>query len=180
MIRRTPLILAAAMLAAVAPAGFAKDKKPKRDRDILEPVRMVWMLGMHVGEDDEHPYPYVIELDPSGDAKAQGMRPGDELIRIGEQESRPLAILHSRVRNLPRRSMVTVWVRRGAEPHRFVFRVPKNPGPVEKKPQEEGAAEQPQDQTAASSGTEADSDKGKRKKKKKAPVVIKPIPAPSP
>ena len=159
-------VTGAAVLALGAPlAAYAA--KPAV---YLKAERAGWMMGMYVGEKKQAPYPFVLQVDKGSDAYIKGLREGDEIIRFNGNETTPLWRLFDDVnRSRPGREM-TIWVRRGAETHRFFVRVPKDPGapPVEKVTKKKPAEGEESAENA---------DGKEKKKKKKPPVVVKPIPA---
>lgn len=162
----------AGLLLLGAPMLRAEDA-PRKKKGTLQAQRAGWMLGMFVGEEPGHPYPFVLEVDPKSEAKLKGVRSGDELIRFEDEEVRQLAPLYERVMKLPAGREVTLWMRRGSHTIQFRLRVPKNHGPA---PQEAAAEKQPE--KAADAGESGS--KEKKKKKKRPPVVIKPIPGENP
>lgn len=164
--------LAAMLTGAVIAAPAQSADKEKKDRLTLKAQRAGWMLGMYIGEQNSQPHPFVLKVDPDGDAAKKGIRPGDELIRFDGLETDPLWRVFERANGLRPGKEVAVWFRRGVQTLRVNVTAPKTPGlePTEKSEDE-----------AKSKGKQADSENSgeeKKKKKKKPPVVIKPIPAP--
>ncbi|HTE18081.1 MAG TPA: S1C family serine protease [Armatimonadota bacterium] len=168
-------VAAAGIAGAATECRAADGEKKKKNKLTLQAQRAGWLMGMQVGEDRTKPYPFVLNVDPEGDAKAKGIRPGDELIRFDGDETMPVFRIFDRVNRMPKGREVPIWVRRGVETIRFMVRVPRNPGaPPVDKPEEAKAAKT--DETA---GGATDAEK-KKKTKKKGPIVIKPIPADEP
>lgn len=138
---------------------------------LLKAERAGWMMGMYVGEKQQSPYPFVLQVDKASDAYIKGIREGDELIRFNGMETMPLWRVFDEVNRARSGREMTIWVRRGAETRRFFVRVPKDPGAP---PGEKVQAKKKSDgEESAAEGDEKD----KKKKKKKPPVVVKPIPA---
>lgn len=168
---RVTLCALAAIVAGAAIAGPAQSAgKEKKDRLKLKAQRAGWMLGMYIGEQNSQPHPFVLKVDPDGDAAKKGIRPGDELIRFDGLETDPLWRVFERANALRPGKEVAAWFRRGVQTIRVNVLAPKAPGlePTEKS--DEAGKEKRADSE--------NSGEGKKKKKKKPPVVIKPIPAP--
>lgn len=170
---RVTLCALAAILAGAAMAGPARSAdKEKNDRLKLKAQRAGWMLGMYIGEQSSQPHPFVLKVDPDGDAAKKGIRPGDELIRFDGLETDPLWRVFERANALRPGKEISVWLRRGVQTIRVNVLAPKTPG---LEPTENSA------EAGKDKGKRADSENSgedKKKKKKKPPVVIKPIPAP--
>lgn len=162
------LLTGVAMLIA-AGASAAEDGKKKRGQ--LQANRAGWMLGMYVGEERGQPYPFVLEVAPKSEAKIKGIRAGDELIRLNDQETSPLKEAFERANRLRPGRYVDVWVRRGVQTIKVELRVPKTANAAEANAKDKDGDEEEKN------GKEAGEGKKKKKKKKRGPVVIKPIPA---
>ncbi len=160
------LITGVAVLIATG-ASAAEDGKKKRGQ--LQANRAGWMLGMYVGEERGQPYPFVLEVAPNSEAKIKGIRAGDELIRLNDQETSPLKEAFERANKLRPGRYVDVWVRRGVQTIKVELRVPKTANAAE-----DSANAKEKDEK---DGEDAGDEKKKKKKKKRGPVVIKPIPA---
>ena len=122
----------------------------------FEADRAGWMLGLYVGEEKGKPYPFVLDIDKTSDAKKKGVRVGDEIISIEEMKSKPLKPLYEAANKLKPGKQITMWIRRGSQELMLQFQVPRDAGSAtaeepEKKPEE-------------------------KKPKKKKPIVFKPIP----
>jgi predicted metalloprotease with PDZ domain len=163
------LAMGLACVAAAAPA-FAADKE-KKDRLTLRAQRAGWIMGMYIGQEDSHPFPFVLKVDPEGDAKKRGVRPGDELIRFDGLEADPLWRVFERAQELRPGKEVQLWFRRGVQTIRVSLRVPKEAGPATEEESAEKRKEKPAEDEKSADGK-------KKKKKKEPPVVIKPIPKP--
>ncbi|MBM3458226.1 MAG: PDZ domain-containing protein [Armatimonadetes bacterium] len=153
-------------------SAAAAQEAPKKPRGTFQAERAGWLLGMYVGEERGLRHPFVTELDPKGEAKAKGVRSGDEIIRLNEEEVLDLGRFHKRIKELRAGEFIELWVRRGGQTLRFEMRVPKNHAPLPEDPEK---AQQAKDAAA-----NPEEDKKKKGKKKRGPVVIKPIPAPNP
>lgn len=173
MHRVTLCALAGLLAGAVIAAPAQSADKEKNSRLTLKAQRAGWMLGMYVGEQKSQPHPFVVKVDPEGDAAKKGIRPGDELIRFDGLETDPLWRIFERANGLRPGKEVAVWLRRGVQTIRVNVRAPKEPG-LEPSENSEDSAKNKEKQ-ADSEGSGEDK---KKKKKKKPPVVIKPIPAP--
>ena len=163
-------ILAIACAAVVsAPVAVRAKDGNSNSTLLLRPDRHGWMLGMDVGEDGGKPYPYVMAVDASSEAKARGIKPGDELIRIDNQEPLGLKNLVERVGKMHAGSTVGIWVRRGTQTMQFELTVPKDPRAV--------GSDKPADKKDKKkhSGDQANAD-DKKDKKKDRTIIIKPIP----
>src|SRR5687768_17012380 len=101
MMQRIALFALAALVAgaALSTPAMAADKE-KKDRLTLKAQRAGWMLGMYIGEQNSHPHPFVLKVDPDGDAAKKGIRPGDELIRFDGLETDPLWRVFERANGL--------------------------------------------------------------------------------
>lgn len=177
MIRFTGCAVAAALALGALAAPSAGEAKEKKDRLTLRAQRAGWILGMYVGEERAQPHPFVLQVDPASDAKAKGVRPGDELIRFDDLETDPLWRVFERANELRPGKEVHAWFRRGVQTIRVTLRVPKDPGAAASEKSDEKAKEaKEKGEKGAESGEQTAEDK--KKKKKKPPVVIKPIPAP--
>lgn len=170
MKRTTVWLVAGLAIAALVPALAAEKKE--REKGTLQAQRAGWMMGMYVGEEKGQPYPFVLQLDPDCDAKAKGVRTGDELIKVDKQETTPLNRLFDRVNGLRPGKEIEVWLRRGAQTLRLDVRVPKNPGAPDADQNAKSSKKKDDDQAGAD-GKKDDKKKGKNK----GPVVIKPIPS---
>jgi predicted metalloprotease with PDZ domain len=149
------------------------EEAPKKKKGTFQAQRAGWMLGMYIGEEKGFPYPFVLQVDPESDAKAKGIRQGDELIRFDDQETSPLSRVFDRVNRLRPGRHITLWMRRGSQTLQFEIRVPRDPGagPGTGEREEKKKAEKKDEQSADGQ------DKKEKKKEKKPPVVVKPIPA---
>lgn len=161
------LAVAVACICAV-PARAEETSRPERKRGTYQAQRAGWLMGMYVGEEAAKPYPFVTEVDPKSEARRKGIRPGDELIRFEDQETRPLARLFDEVQRLRPGKRVTLWVRRGGQTLRFELSVPRP----------ESQAARADDEKSAEKDEDAKKSEKEQKKKKDRPIVIKPIPAP--
>lgn len=165
-------IVAAAVgmaLLSIAPAHAKEDGK--KQRGILHAQRAGWMLGMYVGEEKGQPFPFVLQVDPKSDARLKGVKSGDEIIRLEEEETTSVRTLFDRIRALRPGRLVSLWVRRGVATMQFRLVVPKNPTGA---PQSAEASDK-KDEKSAEQGAEGE--KKAKKKKRKPPIVFKPIPA---
>lgn len=167
----TGWLLAGSMIGAIGASAVRAEDPPKKQKGVYQAERAGWMLGMYMGEEKGHPYPFVVQLDERGDAKAKGIRAGDELIRFQDEEVRTLARVFEDSNKLRPGREATLWMRRGSQTLQFRIRVPKEPGAT---PAE---AKEPEKKAGADA---ADSKDGEKKKKKRRPVVIKPIPSDQP
>lgn len=146
-----PLLIAAALLAAALATGV-------QARGTFESERGGWMLGMFVGEARQHPYPFITKFQNGSDARAKGLRPGDELLKVDGQESRPFKPLFDRVNKYRPGKLVSVWVRRGSQTIKVEFRAPR---------------------TSGAGGDDGDKEKKPdTAKPAEPPVVVQPVPAP--
>jgi S1-C subfamily serine protease len=184
MNRVSRLLLGTALLLAVVPVMAAdtdKDKekpdetkpekieapKSERKKGVYQADRAGWLMGMFIGEEKGQQYPIIFQVAPKSEAKDQGIRPGDEIMRFQDEPAAPLKKLFERVNETKPGRLVKLWIRRGSQTLQFEISMPENPGAT---PEEEAAATKPK---------KSDDDKSKddkKKSKKKAPVVIKPIP----
>lgn len=166
------LVGAAALIASGASAADG-DKEGKR-KGQFQAHRAGWMLGMYVGEERGQPYPFVLEVAPNSEAKIKGIRAGDELIRLEDEETTPLAKVFERANKLRPGKHIELWVRRGVQTIKVEMRVPKTANAAE----EEKESAKKSEKKEGEEGSAAGGDEGKKKKKKKkGPIVIKPIPS---
>jgi hypothetical protein len=158
---------------AVAWLGGGAGAEEKRAKGTFQAERAGWMFGMFVGEEKGQPYPFVVQVDPNGEAKRRGIRKGDELLRFQEEPIQDLPRFFEQVNRLSPGRQVTFWIRRGVQTLRFELRVPKDLGA---KPEDTAKAAKAKEE---SKGDEAKdpADEAKKKPKKKPPIVIKPIPS---
>lgn len=142
---------------ALAAAALLIAAAPVQARGELYAEKGAWVLGMFVGEGAGHPYPFVVRLQDKSDAKIRGVRPGDEIMRIDGDDSRPFKRHFERLSRFKPGRMVEIWVRRGSQTMKFDLRIPKG------KP-----------------GESASKDEGKKAKPETPapPVEVKPIPPP--
>jgi hypothetical protein len=174
------LSLALAGVALAPVAVRAADEAPnKRKKGTFQAERAGWMLGMYVGEQKGFPYPFVLQIDETSDAKGKGIRVGDELMRLNDEEARNLPSIFAKAQKLKPGRDVKLWIRRGSQTLPFEIEVPKHPGSAEAG-KEKKAAKDAEKAEADGEGAEGADGKKKVKKKKKGGVVIKPIPADSP
>jgi len=168
--------LLAGVAALSVTAAQAQDA-PKKEKLTLRAQRAGWMLGMYMGEERGQPYPFVVEVDPKSEARVKGIRPGDELIRFQDEETRDsLPRIFEMANKLRPGRPVTLWVRRGVQTIRYDIRVPKEQGaPDPEKAAKEDAKKDKDKKNTAKEGEEGTDDK--KKTKKRPPVVVKPIPA---
>ncbi len=167
--------LAAGALTLLAAGGALADKEEGRKRGTFQAERAGWMLGMYVGEEKGYPYPFVLQLDPKGDAKARGIREGDELIRFQDEEVRDLKYIFDKASKLKSGRMVNLWIRRGSQTLPFTVRVPKPETEDKSKEAEKPKAGTQPDLTPTGIPEEPAPEEGKKKKKKR--VIVKPIPS---
>jgi C-terminal processing protease CtpA/Prc len=166
--------LAGVVLAPTA-ARAADDDTPKRKRGTFQAQRAGWMLGMYIGEQKGFPYPFVLQLDDTSDAKAKGIRVGDELMRLNDEEVRSLPNTFEKALKLRPGREVKVWMRRGSQTLPFEIVVPTHPGSADA-----GKEKTKNGEKTAAEGEEGDGKKPKKAKKKGGSVIIKPIPADNP
>ena len=146
-------------LAALLLLTGSAARADKKDRNTYQAERTGWLLGLKVGEGSKQPYQFVISVDADSDAQRQGIRPGDELVRIDDVETQPFKPLFERVSAYSVGRLVRLYVRRGGQTLAFRIQVPRRPldededtvKPAEKK----------------SDGKDGDSKDAKNKKKKK-------------
>ena len=185
MNRVSRFLLGTALILAVVPVIAAEDKEkteetkpeekkekveaPKRERKkgVYQANRAGWLMGMFIGEDPANAYPVVLQVSPKSEAKEQGIRGGDEIMRFNDEPAVPLKKLFDRVNDTKPGRLVKLWIRRGGQTLQFTISMPEHPGAT---PEEEAAAVK----TKKSDDDQAKDEK--KKKKKKPPVVIKPIP----
>ena len=161
-----------ALVTTVAVTGALAQEGAKKKRGTFQAQRAGWMAGMYVGEEKGNPYPFVLQLNEESDARKKGIRTGDELIRVQDEEVRSLPYVFEKVNKMRPGRELALWVRRGSQTLQFKIRIPKPVDPAEAAKSEEKKAKAGEE-GAASEGEEG----AKKKKKKKLPVVIKPIPA---
>jgi len=173
MMHRVSLFALAAVVAGtMVSAPVSAADKEKKDRLTLKAQRAGWMMGMYIGEQKSQPHPFVLKVDPDGDAAKKGIRAGDELIRFDGLETDPLWRVFERANEVRPGKEIQLWFRRGVQTIRVSLTVPKAPGQEPSEKVEDDAKKK--DKQADSENSAED----KKKKKKKPPVVIKPIPAP--
>ncbi len=161
------LLAVTALTVGSATTARADDKDGKKPKGTFQAQRAGWMLGMYVGEEKGQPFPFILQVAEGSDAKAKGVRPGDELMKFDNLEANTsLSRIFERANELRPNRTIQVWVRRGSQPMRIDLVVPKNVG-----------ASVEVGKTDAAKGAET-KEKDKKKRKKDRPVVIKPIPAP--
>ncbi len=172
MNRLIPMLTLAAACTMAGPASAGEDpakpgKSAEKPKGAYLANRAGWMMGMYIGEEKGRPYPFVLQVDPNSQAKDEGIRVGDELMKLDDVEGSPLSRVFNKINGMKANRRVTLWIRRGAQTMMFELTVPKNAGAS---PEE----------TAAQAGTDtrAPEDKSKTKKKKDKPIVIKPIEKP--
>ena len=173
------LALAGVVLAPLAARAADDDSpNPKRKRSTrgtFQAQRAGWMLGMYVGEQKGFPYPFVLQLDETSDAKAKGIRVGDELMRVNDEEVRSLPSIFEKALKMKPGRELKLWMRRGSQTLQFDVVVPKHPGSPDA-----GKEKQAKDgDKDATTGEEGDGKKPKGKKKSPG-VIIKPIPSDNP
>lgn len=170
------LALAGVVVAPIAVrAADNDDGQPKKKKGTYQAQRAGWMLGMYVGEQKGFPYPFILQIDETSDAKDRGIRVGDELMRLNDEEVRSLPATFEKALKLKPGRMAKLWIRRGSQTLPFEIQVPKHPGSAEA-----GKEKQAKDsEKDAAAGEEGDGKKSK-KKKKTGGVIIKPIPADNP
>ncbi len=168
--RRRELLWGAVGLVTLGGSAMAQEA-PKRPKGTLQAERAGWMLGMYVGEEKGLRYPFVTQLDPKGEAATRGLRAGDELMRVDDEEVNDLGRLHRKIIEMRVGDRVEIWVRRGSQTLRFELRVPKNHAPLSEEAQK---AEEEKAQAKKAADAKKSEEK-KKSKKKRGPVIIKPI-----
>jgi hypothetical protein len=145
----------------------AEEPKPERKKGVYQADRAGWLMGMFIGEDRSNQYPIIFQVAPKSEAKEQGIRAGDEIMKFNDDSAVPLKKLFERVNETRPGRLCKLWIRRGGQTLQFTIAMPDNPGAT------------PEEEAALVKTKKTDDDQGKddkKKKKKKAPVVIKPIP----
>jgi S1-C subfamily serine protease len=175
--KRTAAWLVAAV-AILSPGAARADKKPK---GVMQAQRTQWVMGILAGQEKNGFYPFVLKVDPESEAQRRGIKAGDEIVRVDNDEVRSLSQFYDRIDRAGSGRTVTLWVRRGATPLRFSVSIPKNwkatpASEAEAEPQVAGARKSGDEPPVAAEPKEEDK---KKKKKKKPAVVIKPLPSDS-
>lgn len=156
---------------ALAVSGGAWSAGKSRRADLVA-ERAGWYLGLYLGEERGAPYPFVLEVPGESEGARVGIRPADEIVRVGEEEVRSLKDLLRDGEKLRKGRRVELWIRRGSQTLQFVLVAP-DPARAQKPGTAEGVAQSPEKDDPGKP-----EDGKAKKKKKKSPIVIKPIPAP--
>src|SRR3982751_2257532 len=65
-------------------AEKVEEPKPERKKGTYYADRAGWLMGMFIGEDKANQYPVVFQVAPKSEAKEQGIRAGDEIMKFND------------------------------------------------------------------------------------------------